>query len=117
MADTKIGKTGIARRSARTFESDIDIRQAADYGAEAAMSYNRKRGDMEHSQGREKEKLVEVKTRTRSSSTSSTAPVEDDMTDILGGLDKMAHEIDGEGTFRAESNALPNAYLYLQRRG
>ena len=99
MADTKIGKTGIARRSARTFESDIDIRQAADYGAEAAMSYNRKRGDMEHSQ--EREKLVEMKTRTRSSSASSKTAVEDDIKDILGGLDKMAHEIDGEGALSA----------------
>ena len=100
MADTKIGKTGVARRSARIFESDIDIRQVEQNSSDSGISYNRKRSDLEHS--REREKLVEKATRTRASSTSSTSAtaMSDDIKDILGGLDKMAHEKDGEGTLR-----------------
>lgn len=99
MADTKMAKTGVARRSARTFESDIDIRQAEQFGADTGMSYNmqRNRSDVraEHSQEREME---EKRRSTRSSSVSSTAVGDDDITSILGGLDKMAHERDGKGT-------------------
>lgn len=100
MADAKIGKTGVARRSARTFESDIDIRQAEQNSSDSGTSYNRKRSDLEHSQ--ERERLVEKARRTRTSSTSSTSAtaMSDDIKDILGGLDKMAHEKDGEGTLR-----------------
>ena len=94
---------GAARRSARTFESDIDIRQVEHNSSDSGMTYNRKRSDLEHSQ--EREKLVEkaTRTRTRASSTSSTSAtaMSDDIKDILGGLDKMAHEKDGEGTLRS----------------
>lgn len=98
MADTKIGKTGVARRSARTFESDIDIRQAEEFSTDNGMIHNmqRKRGDVtsEHSQ-----EMAEKIRSTRSSSVSSTTAVnDDDITSILGGLDKMAHERDGKST-------------------
>lgn len=100
MADRTIEKIRVARRSARTFESDINIREAEQYSSETGMIYNRKRSDLEHSQ--EKKKLVEKTKRTRSSSGSSMTVMDDDIKDILGGLDKMAHEKDGEGTLRVQ---------------
>lgn len=115
MADTKIGKMGVARRSARTFESDIDIRQAEQNSSDNRMNHNRKPSDLEHSQ--EREKLVEKATRTRASSTSSTnaTAMSDDIKNILGGLDKMAHEKDGEGTLSVIT-CLSHTNMCLQRQ-
>ena len=104
MFDTKIENTGVARRSARTFESDIDFNNVEGFAADTGSSYNmqRKRGDMSSEHSQERASMAERRRSTRSSSMSSTTAVDDDdITSILGGLDKMAHEKDGKGTSSA----------------
>jgi len=92
MADSKNGKNGVARRSTRVFENDIDLRQIEDAISDNGAGYNRKGGDREKSQ--ERDRLGEMLIHTRTSSMYSLVAVDDD---ILGGCGRLTREISEDG--------------------
>ncbi len=92
MTDIKRAKNGVARRSTRVFEDDIEFRQTDEYGSDTGVLYNRKRGETEELQ--EKDKLAEKNIHTRRGSVSSMSATNDE---IIGGLDKLKREKSREG--------------------
>ena len=94
MADKKIGVNGVARRSARTFESDFDVGQPQLYTTETISVYKKSR--KEGSEQSYEKKTTEKIGRSRGSSFSSMAAASNDEV-YLSGFESLARQISTEG--------------------
>lgn len=90
MADSKTGKNGVARRSTRVFENDIDLRQFEHAVSDNAVGYNKKRGDAEAPQ--ERDQLDGTSIHTRTSSERSMALVDDAILNDIGRLNRESSD-------------------------
>lgn len=94
MADGQNGMNMVARRSARVFENDIDIRKIEDAVSDNGAGYNRKSGDREDKTPERDNRVVEKLIHTRTSSISSLTQPDDD---IIGGFQRLTRSDSEEG--------------------